>query len=99
MDQFDADVLRDAAQEERMVEEIHAAALQKARLLHPEIEYVVDPRTIDDYCYKEWGYPGAWYSMGFRLPDGFRTKEELIDAIAADTVRHFEQYGKPKSGR
>ena len=89
MDTYDKDVIRDIWQDEKIVEEIRAAALKKAQLAHPEIEFVIDHRTIDDYCYKQFDYPGVWYSRGFRLPDGFRNKEELIDSIAKDTVDYF----------
>lgn len=81
--------LRDSSEEERIVANIRDAALQKVQKTHPEIEYVIDRRTIDDYCHKQWDYPGAWYSRGFKLPDGFKNKDELIDAIADETIRFF----------
>ena len=89
MSMYEESGLRDAGREEKIVEEIRAAALRKVQTQYPEIEYVIDRRTIDDYCYKAWEYPGAWYSKGFKLPDGFRSKEQLIDAIAADTIKYF----------
>ena len=76
---------------EKEVEEIRKAALDKVQRTHPEIKFVIDRRTIDDYCYKTWDYPGKWYYSGFRLPKEFRTKDELIDAIANDTIRHFSK--------
>lgn len=85
----DTGELRDAAKEEKQVEGIRAAALRKVQLLHPEIKCVIDRRTIDDYCCKQWDYPGAWYSRGFKLPDGFGSTEALIDAIAEETIRYF----------
>ena len=89
MDTYDKDVIRDIKQDEKIVEEIRAAALKKVQLAHPEIEFVIDHRTIDDYCYKQLDYPGVWYSRGFRLPDGFKSKEELIDSIAKETIDYF----------
>ena len=78
-------------QEEKTVEEIRSAALRKVQMLYPEATYVIDPRTIDDYCYIEWDYPGVWYSRGFKLPDGFKDKDELIDDIVKRTLRHFDK--------
>ena len=91
MNDYRSGELRDAAQEEEKVARIRDAALQKARQVNPDIPFVIDPRTLDDYCYKTWDYPGAWYSKGFRLPDGFRSEEELVDSIAAETIRYFKK--------
>lgn len=91
--------IRDTGPEERKVEEIHAAALKKARQKNPSIDHVVDRRTIKEYCYLSWEYPGAWYSRGFKLPAGFRNENKLIDAIAEETVRHFEKYKPQKVKR
>ena len=77
--------------EEKAVEDIRNAALAKVQKFFPEATYVIDTRTIDDYCYIEWDYPGVWYSRGFKLPNGFKNKEELIDAIAADTIKHLNK--------
>ena len=81
---------------EEEVKEIRDAALKKAQLTNPDIKFVIDSRPMDEYCNKTWDYPGKWYYSGFRLPEGFRDKNELIDAIAADTVRYFDK-GKRKS--
>ncbi|MBO6002292.1 MAG: hypothetical protein J6P53_02220 [Mailhella sp.] len=86
MDQYDEGSV---IQAENEVEAIRSAALEKVRKLHPEINHVIDRRTIDDYCYKSWEYPGKWYYSGFTLPKGFHSKEELIDDIAAETIRYF----------
>ncbi len=76
---------------EKAVEAIREEALKIVRLTHPEIKYAVDRRTVDDYCYKTWDYPGKWYYAGFKLPSGFRGKEDLIRSIAEDTIRHFTE--------
>lgn len=89
MDKYDEGYVKEA---EREIEEIRAAALKKAQKTHPEIRYVYDRRSFDDYCEKTWDYPGKWY-VSFRLPQGYETKEELIDALAEETVRHFKQNG------
>ena len=75
---------------EREIDGIRAAALKLVRTLHPEIEVVIDRRTFDDYCDKIWDYPGKWYTY-FKLPAGFRKKEELITAIAQETIRYFSE--------
>nr|MCR5151010.1 hypothetical protein [Clostridiales bacterium] len=72
---------------EKEVGSIRKAALRIVQLTHPEIKYVIDRRSIDDYVYKTWDYPGKWYYSGFKLPAEFRTKEDLIHAIAEDSVR------------
>ena len=76
---------------EKAVESIREAALRIVQLTHPEIKYVVDRRPIDDYSYKTWDYPGKWYYAGFKLPSGFRNKEDLIRSIAEDTIQHFSK--------
>ena len=77
---------------EKEVEEIRAAALRAVQKSHPEIEHVIDRRTVDDYCEKIWDYPGKWY-VSFRLPDGFDSKKQLIDTIAGETVLYFTKAG------
>ncbi|MCR4616267.1 MAG: hypothetical protein K5756_08990 [Clostridiales bacterium] len=88
---YDNDILRDSEAEEKKVSEIRAAALKKAQMIDPDIKFVIDRFTIDDYCYKKWDYPGAWYSMGFKLPEGFRSEEELINAMTDETIRYFDK--------
>ena len=74
---------------ESAVTRIRDAALRKVQITHPEIRYVIDRHTVDDYSMKTWDYPGKWYYAGFRLPKGFRSEEELIDGIARETIRYF----------
>ena len=81
---------------ERQVEAIRDAALQKVRQVYPDATFVVDNRTLDDYSYRQWDYPGAWY-VGFQLPEGFRKKEALIDAIAEETIKYLEGQKRGKS--
>ena len=77
---------------EKEVEAIRDAALQIVQKTHPEIKYVLDRRTIDDYSCKTWDYPGKWYYKGFKIPDGFHSKEELINAIAVETIQYFNNH-------
>lgn len=88
MDQYDENSY---SQAESDVEQIRQAALRIVRITHPEIKYVVDRYTIDDYAQKSWEYPGKWYYMGLKLPRGFKTKEELIRSIAENTIRYFTE--------
>lgn len=72
------------------VDEIRSEALQQVQKMYPEIQYVIDNRTIDDYSQKIWDYPGKWY-LYFKLPAGFHNKEELIRSIAQDTISFFTE--------
>ena len=54
---------------------------------------MVDRRTVYDYSESVWDYTGKWY-LYFRLPDGFCGKEELILAIAEDTIRYYSNKKK-----
>lgn len=73
---------------EKKIDEIRAEALKRARIIDPRVEYAVDNRTTDDYCEMIWNYPGAWYAS-FRLPKGFKTKEQLISKIVSDTLEFY----------
>lgn len=79
---------RDIKQAVEFREEIHKQALAKARALYPAIDTVIDEHPIDDYFTEYWDYPGKWYVM-ITIPAGFKTREELIDKIAADTVEYY----------
>ena len=87
MDDYDENYVKSV---EKEVDEIRASALKLVHVLHPEIEVVIDRRTIDDYCEKIWDYPGKWY-LYFKLPNGFRKKEDLIAAIAEETIQYFSK--------
>ena len=76
MEDFDDSFIIEA---EKEVDKIRDAALQIVQKTHPEIKFVLDRRTIDDYSCKTWDYRGKWYYKGFKLPDGFYSKEELIE--------------------
>ena len=80
---------------ERNVDEIRAEALKLVQRTHPEIICVVDRRSINDYSERIWDYPGKWY-LYFKLPNGFRRKEDLIRAIAEETIQYFTKNQKCK---
>ena len=88
MEDYDESYIKEAEEE---VEAIRTAALKKVQKIYPEIKFAIDRRTIDDYSYKTWDYPGKWYYAGFHMPEGFRSKEELIDDIAKETIRFFKK--------
>ena len=83
---------------EEQVDRIRETALRRVQQIRPDIQYVVDRRTIDDYCDKIWDYPGVWY-VSFTLPKGFRREEELISAIVEETLQYFSDQKQRKSPR
>ena len=85
MNNYDEGYLRIA---EEKLEGIYNLALEHARKTVPEAEYVIDPRTMDDYNTKVWDYPGTWY-VNFSLPAGFDSVDALIENLASETVRYY----------
>ena len=85
MERYDEGYLKNV---EKQVDAIREQALEKVRSIYPDAAFVIDNRTLDDYCDKVWDYPGQWYTS-FRLPKGFSSKQKLIDVIAADTLRYL----------
>ena len=73
---------------EKKLEKIYDQALERAKKIVPEAEFVIDNRTMDDYLRKVWDYPGAWY-VEFLLPAGFKTEEALIEDLASETVKYY----------
>ena len=76
---------------EEKVDEIRNKALVKVHAINPDIYVVVDNRTLDDYCEKQWDYPGQWYCF-FRLPNDVRSEDELIDKIVKETLASFKNH-------
>ena len=76
------------AEVEKEVDEIRAAAFKLVQKTHPEIAYVIDRRSIYDYSDRMRDYPGKRY-LYFRLPNEFKRKEDLILAIADETLQYF----------
>lgn len=75
------------------MEAIRNRALEKARVICPEAEFAIDRRPMDDYLERVWDYPGVWY-VGFRLPKGFKSEEQLVAAIFEDTVEYYSDKRK-----
>ena len=55
MERYDEGYLHNT---EEKADRIREKALQLVRVIHPEIECVIDRRAFDDYCEKIWDYPG-----------------------------------------
>lgn len=70
---------------EKRMDDIRSKALRRVQALYPEIPFVVDNYTVDDYCDKVWDYPGQWYCY-FRLPKDVKSEQELIDKIVSETI-------------
>ena len=66
---------------------IHKEALEKAKRADPTVETVIDRHPAEDYIGKYWDYPGKWYTTT-AIPEGYRSREALIDAIVRDTLAH-----------
>ncbi len=95
MDNYDEDSLKET---QRKIEELRSRALEKARLSCPQAEFYVDRRPENEYYEEHPDYPGRLY-VWFRLPEGFASEEELVDAIARDTVEYYTGKQKPSWGR
>ena len=90
MDLRDADYWNEV---EDKVEKIRTRALAVARVIDPDVEFVIDRFSVDDYSEKHWDYPGKWY-VEFRLPDGFKSEEEVIKDIVEETLRFYQEKKK-----
>ena len=75
---------------ENRIEAIRNKALARLQAVNPDITVVVDNHTIDDYCGKQWDYPGKWYCF-FQLPDDVHSEEELISKMVAETLACFNK--------
>lgn len=75
---------------EEDVNKLREAALQQAQAINPNVTFVVDNRTLGDYCEQVWDYPGAWYTY-FSLPKGIKNKKHLIEILVRDTLAYFDR--------
>lgn len=75
---------------EEEVDRIREKALRIVQQTRPDIEHVVDRRSIYDYCERQWDYPGKWYAY-FTLPGSFKSEDEVVLAIAEDTIDYFSK--------
>ena len=82
--------LRDAAEFRKG---IHREALGIARLRCPGIAAVTDRHPAEDYFRLVWDYPGAWY-LYVSIPEGYRSRDELIGEIVRDTVAEYRRKGR-----
>ena len=74
---------------------IHRKALEKARLVNPDVEpeYIIDHYGVEDYFQQVWDYPGAWYRV-VAIPAGFKSRDQYIDTIVKDTLAYYEAKGR-----
>ena len=87
MDNFDEDSLKGT---QKKIEALRSRALEKARIFCPQAEFYVDKRLENEYYEEHYDYPGKLY-VWFRLPKGFASEEELVEAIARDTVEYYSK--------
>ena len=71
-------------------EAIHKEALAKVRNAYPEIDFVIDMHPLDDYLTEYRDYPGTWYKIP-AIPQGYKSREALIDEIASQTIERYLQ--------
>jgi len=69
-------------------EEIHAQALQIVKALHPEIDEIFDPHSVDEYFQEMWDYPGAWYTI-VAIPKGYKSRKALVDTLVKLTLEYY----------
>lgn len=77
-------------------EKLHREALAKARQKYPDIDYIADPHSVDEYLTEHWDYPGAWYTMT-TIPSGYRSRELFVDALAEASVEYYLRTAESKS--
>lgn len=66
---------------------IHDEALERIRLVKPDIHSVIDPYSLDDYFQWNWEYPGAWYFYA-GIPVGYKSRETFIQFLVKNTLNH-----------
>lgn len=65
---------------------IHQKVLEKARIINPAINSVVDPYPLESYFQWVWDYPGAWYIV-VAIPEGFKSRDVFINYLVRETMR------------
>ena len=65
---------------------IHQKALEKARIINPAIDTVVDPYPVESYFQWTWEYPGAWYIV-VAIPEGFKSRDAYINFLVKETLK------------
>ena len=66
-------------------EGIHKEALAIVRKTRPNATDVIDRHPVEDYFQESWEYPGRWYTV-VAVPNGYKSRRDLVDAIVRDTL-------------
>ena len=74
---------------------IHKEALERIRLVNPDIDYVIDPYRVEDFFQWNWEYPGAWY-LYVAIPEGYKSREAFIQFLVKNTLDHSGARGIKK---
>ena len=78
---------RDLKYAAELRELIHQKVLEKARIINPAINSVVDPYPLESYFQWVWDYPGAWYIV-VAIPDGFKSRDAFINHLVKETLKN-----------
>ena len=68
--------------------EIHEKVLERAQIINPAVESVIDPYLVEDYFQWTWEYPGAWHIV-VAIPEGYRGRENFIQFLVKKTLEHY----------
>ena len=66
---------------------IHLKALEKAQVINPAIDTVVDPYPVESYFQWSWEYPGTWYIV-VAIPEGFKNRDAFINFLVKETLKN-----------
>ena len=64
---------------------IHQKVLEKAQMINPAIDTVIDPYPVESYFQWVWDYPGAWYIV-VAIPEGFKSRDAFINFLVKETL-------------
>lgn len=82
--QIDQDCMAIVEQKAEAIREKALVIIQKE---FPDLQFVVDPYVLDDYCSGQIDKPGVVYPH-FKLPNG-KTEQEVIADIVNNTRKYF----------
>lgn len=73
-------------------DEIHQKALILVKYVCPEANCIIDKYSPEDYFQEYLDYPGEWYKM-VGVPQGIKSKNELIRIIVKETIEYYKSIG------
>lgn len=88
MDRMELEEIKFIKSAEKTVAEIREKALKEVQKTNPEIEYVIDKYSVDDYWDRRWDYPGRWF-YGIIYPPGIRSEQEAVATVVKETLEYF----------